>query len=223
LWFIDQLEGASVEYNMPQALRLRGELNIEALGRAVNTIVERHESLRTHFVAIDGEPMQIIVPALKVDVPVADLSDCDDPQQQTAVHEAIEREWKQPFDLTRGPVLRVRLLRLDASDHVLLITLHHIVSDGWSIGLFSDELVKLYESFQAGQENPLPSLPVQYADFALWQRGWLDDAAMRTGVDYWKQQLAGAPEQLVLPSDRSRPPTQSYAAGVAPDDLSRRS
>ena len=212
LWFIDQFEGTSTEYNMPEALRLQGELDQEALERTINTIVERHESLRTHFVEVDGEPVQTIVPSLRIAVPVEDLSALDEASQQQAVAAAMRREWEQPFDLARGPVLRIKLLKLGEHDHILLRTFHHIVSDGWSVGVFNREFGTLYEAFQEGRENPLEPLPVQYADFALWQRSWLDKQALDHGLEYWKEQLSGIPEQLRLPTDRPRPAYPTFAA-----------
>jgi amino acid adenylation domain-containing protein len=212
LWFINQLEGSSAEYNMPQAWRLRGSLDLEALERAVNTIVERHESLRTHFGMADGSPIQIIEPVLHIKVPVQDLSTLTEASQTETGKSALLREWDEPFDLAHGPVLRVRLLRLSTHDHILLGTFHHIVSDGWSTGVFHREFVTLYEAFHEGRENPLPPLAVQYADFALWQRSWLDDNAMQRGLAYWKQQLTGIPEILQLPADRPRPAVQTYTA-----------
>ena len=212
LWFIDQFEGTSTEYNMPEALRLQGELDQEALERTINTIVERHESLRTHFVEVDGEPVQTIVPSLRIAVPVEDLSALDEASQQQAVAAAMRREWEQPFDLARGPVLRIKLLKLGEHDHILLRTFHHIVSDGWSVGVFNREFGTLYEAFQEGHQNPLEPLPVQYADFALWQRSWLDKQALDHGLEYWKEQLSGIPEQLRLPTDRPRPAYPTFAA-----------
>ena len=212
LWFIDQFEGTSTEYNMPEALRLQGELDQEALERTINTIVERHESLRTHFVEVDGEPVQTIVPSLRIAVPVEDLSALEEASQQQAVAAAMRREWEQPFDLARGPVLRIKLLRLGEHDHILLRTFHHIASDGWSVGVFNREFGTLYEAFQEGHQNPLEPLPVQYADFALWQRSWLDKQALDHGLEYWKEQLSGIPEQLRLPTDRPRPAYPTFAA-----------
>ncbi|HEY2306853.1 MAG TPA: condensation domain-containing protein, partial [Streptosporangiaceae bacterium] len=212
LWFVDQLAGTSAEYNMPEALRLRGELDREALERTVSAIVERHESLRTHFVAVDGEPVQVIVPALRIPVPVDDLSGLDEALRPAAAQAAWRREWEQPFDLGRGPLLRLRLLKLAEQDHILLRAWHHIVSDGWSMGVFNREFAALYEAFQEGRGNPLEPLPVQYADFALWQRSWLDDETVSRGLGYWKAQLSGIPEQLALPADRPRPAVQTFAA-----------
>jgi amino acid adenylation domain-containing protein/FkbM family methyltransferase len=219
LWFLDQLQGRSPEYHMPSALRLQGALDYQALARAVNTIVERHESLRTHFVTVDGQPEQVIVPALRIEVPMEDLSALNEAAQQHVVSAAVRREWDEPFDLGRGPVLRVKLLKVATHDHILLVTFHHIVSDGWSVGVFTREFVALYEAFHEGQENPLAPLPVQYADFALWQRSWLDGAAVDRGLAYWTAQLAGIPPQLALPIDRPRPAVLTYAAGVCDEIL----
>lgn len=214
LWFIDQLEGATSEYNMPSALRLRGKLDLEALYRAINTIVERHESLRTHFSDADGQPIQIIEPASPLSIPLEDLSGLEEDLQRERVLAAIRNEWNQPFDLSHGPVLRLKLMKISKDDHVLLRTFHHIVSDGWSVGVFSREFMLLYESFHEGRENPLAPLPVQYADFALWQRTWLDEDALAQDLQYWKKQLEGIPEQLELPKDRPRQAMQTYAADL---------
>src|SRR5262249_33477033 len=148
LWFIDRLEGTSTEYNMSGGLRLRGELDREALERTVNAIIERHESLRTHFVEMDGVPVQVIEPELRIEIPLEDLSGLDEGSQWQRVSEALRWEAGQPFNLARGPVLRVRLLKLGERDHILLRTMHHIVSDGWSHGVFNRELTILYEAFR---------------------------------------------------------------------------
>jgi len=157
LWFIDQLEGGSTEYHMPSALRLRGVLNAVALEAAINAIVERHESLRTHFDVVAGEPAQVIAPVLRMSLPVIDLSDLDEAAQKAAIRAYIRREWDEPFDLAHGPVLRVQLLRLGEQDHVLLTTLHHIVSDGWSTEVFTGELGAFYDAFCEVRADPLPA------------------------------------------------------------------
>jgi amino acid adenylation domain-containing protein len=214
LWFIDQLEGSSAQYNLPEALRLRGELDVQALRQSINSIVERHETLRTHFAYIDGEPSQIIDAELSVELPVEDLSGLPESEQQEIVLAALNREFELPFDLSRGPLFRMRLLRLRESDHIFLRTLHHIISDGWSQGIFNHEFMRLYEAFRQGQANPLPPLTVQYADYALWQRRWLTDEKVEADLQYWKKQLAGIPEQLELPRDRPRQARRTYAADV---------
>ncbi|HEY7403990.1 MAG TPA: amino acid adenylation domain-containing protein, partial [Candidatus Angelobacter sp.] len=215
LWFINQLEGTSTEYNMPEALRLRGELDREALERAINAIVARHEVLRTHFADVDGEPVQIVEPELRIALPVEDLSSLDEGAQQEKIADAMRQELAQPFNLSTGPLLRVKLLKLGEQDHVLLRTFHHIVSDAWSHGIFTQEFMVLYEAFEEGRESPLPPLALQYADFAQWQRQSIDDEAVDLELEYWKQKLTGIPEQLALPLDRPRPPRQTFAADMA--------
>ena len=220
LWFLDRLEGTSTEYNVPEALRLRGQLDRVALERTVNTIVERHESLRTRFVEVDGEPLQVIEPTLGIEVPLEDLSGIEEQQQRERVLAAMRREGEAAFDLARGPVLRIKLLKLGERDHVLLRTMHHIVSDGWSQGVFDREFKTLYEAYREGRENPLPPLGVQYADFALWQRSWLEGGELDKGLAYWKEQLAGIPERLELPADRPRPAVQTFDAEMCHAELS---
>jgi amino acid adenylation domain-containing protein len=219
LWFIDQLEGGSAEYNMPQALRLRGELDLPALRKTIDTIVERHESLRTHFAQAGGEPVQIIEPPRAVDLPMEDLSGLPEETQRNHVLESMRREWERPFNLSTGPVLRMKLIKVGERDHILLRNFHHIVSDGWSQSVFNREFMLLYEAFQQGHENPLPPLSIQYADFALWQRKWLNEDALARDIEYWKKQLAGIPEQLPLPQDRPRQAMQTYKADYASETI----
>ncbi len=220
LWFLDQLGGTSTEYNMPGALRLRGELDHQALEKAINAIISRHESLRTHFAEVEGEPVQIIEPEMRIELLVEDLSGLDEEHRQAGVLTQLGEEANRPFDLGRSPLLRIRLLKLGERDHILMRTMHHIASDGWSEGVFNRELALLYETFCEGRENPLRPLAVQYVDFALWQREWLDQEGLRGGIDYWKQQLAGIPERLELPTDRVRPPVQTYGAELCQMKLS---
>lgn len=212
LWFIDQLQGASAEYNLSDAVRQRGVLDRAALERAINTIVARHEVLRTHFIEVEGEPFQVIEPELQVHVSFEDLSGLDETAQQERVAAAQVYESEQPFDLASGPLFRLKLLKLDDRQHVLLRTFHHIVFDGWSLGIFTRELNVLYEAFHDGRENPFPPLPIQYADFVLWQRRCLDEEVLAGHFQYWKSQLSGIPEQLALPLDHPRPEMQTFAA-----------
>lgn len=212
LWFIDQLEGGSAEYNMPQALRLRGDLDLRALQRTLDTIVERHEILRTHFAQIEGQPVQIIEPPQSVKLPIEDLTGLAEDEQRNRVLKAMGKEWEEPFNLATGPVLRMRLIKVAERDHILLRNFHHIVSDGWSQSVFNREFMLLYEAFQQGGNNPLSPLSIQYADFALWQRKWLDEKALAQDIAYWKQQLEGIPEQLELPRDHPRAAMQTYKA-----------
>src|SRR5262245_34756311 len=196
---------------MARSLRPRGELEPNAFGPTINAIVQPHGNLRTHFIEVKGEPAQVIEPSLRIPVPIEDLSELDASAQQHRVATATQRELDLPFDLSRGPLLRLKLLKLNEGDYVLLRTFHHIVSDGWSETVFSREFMALYEAFNGGFEDPLPRLPFQYADFALWQRHCIDEKAMERLVGYWKEQLAGIPEELTLPKDRPRGPRQTFA------------
>ena len=214
LWFIDQLEESSSAYNISEVWRLRGRLNREAMECAVNAIVQRHESLRTCFAAGDDGPVQIIAPTLPVSLPLEDLSGLNDAEKRSAALAAANHEREHPFDLSQGPMLRMKLLKLGEEDHILLRTAHHIVFDGWSQGVFNREFSALYEAFRQGQENPLPPLPVQYADFTLWQREWLNKETLEQELDYWKQHLEGAPQFLELPQDRPRPPSQTFSGDM---------
>jgi len=200
LWFLDQLVPGDIAWNLPSAVRLRVSLDPEALARVFAEIVRRHEVLRTAFRAVEGRPGQVIAPPGPVPLPVIDLSglaEAEGEARRLAVEEAAV-----PFDLERGPVLRVRLLRLAPADHVLLATLHHIASDAWSMGLFVEEVAALV----AG--SPLPEPPVQYADFAAWQREGLKGPALKAQLGWWRTRLAGLPPALDLPADRQRPPVQ---------------
>ena len=222
LWFIDQLEGGSAEYNIVQALRLKGELDQGALQRAIETIVKRHESLRTRFEEMEGEPVQVIEEEWAIDLRVEDVRGREGEEQQERVREVLRSEAGKAFDLRRGPVLRVKLLRLGEREHVLVRTMHHIVSDGWSEGIFNHELVVLYEAYGEGRENPLPELEVQYGDFAVWQRRWLEEGGeLERGMRYWKEQLAGIPERLELPTDRVRGEEQTFRAEACQMVLTR--
>ncbi|HLO78484.1 MAG TPA: amino acid adenylation domain-containing protein, partial [Magnetospirillum sp.] len=198
---------------MPEALLLSGPLDVAALQRALARMVERHESLRTRFVAEDGQPMQEILPAVAVELPVDDLSALPSEARDAAVAEALAAEWRTPFDLARGPLLRARLLRLEAEHHVLLRTCHHIVSDGWSSGVLNREIAALYRAFSKGEAAHLPPLPLQYPDYALWQNRLERDGAFEPHMAYWRERLHDAPQFLTLPTDRPRPAQPDFAAG----------
>jgi hypothetical protein len=170
LWFLDQLDPGDPAYNLPVAVRLAGDLDPDVLARAFAEVVRRHEALRTVFASADGTPSQEIVPELAPELPVLDLRDLAEPEREPRAWAFLTEESRRSFDLRRGPLLRLHLLRLGDQDHLLLVTLHHIVADGWSIGLMVREIAALYEAFAAGRPSPLPELPVQYADFARWQR-----------------------------------------------------
>ncbi|MGD7180907.1 condensation domain-containing protein, partial [Ralstonia pseudosolanacearum] len=212
LWFLAQMEGGSEAYHIPVGLRLKGELDEDALRRALDRIVARHEALRTCFVTEEGQAVQRVASA---DVGFA--LDCVDLQGQADREQALatlsEREANTPFDLAHGPLIRGCLVKLGEQEHVLLITMHHIVSDGWSQGVLARELGTLYEAYRSGGEDPLPALPIQYADYAVWQRRWLEGGELQRQGTYWEQALAGAPTLLSLPTDRARPAQQDYAGG----------
>ncbi|OPB02335.1 non-ribosomal peptide synthetase [Pseudomonas synxantha] len=210
LWFLALMEGANTAYNIPIGLRLRGQLHVQALQRALARIVARHETLRSRFAQHGDQAQVLIVPAEEVlPLQVQDLRRHAQPQQ--ALDALIHGEASAPFDLERGPLLRGRLVVMADDHHVLLLTLHHIVSDGWSMGVLTRELMALYQAFSHGQSDPLPPLPIQYADFAVWQRLWLSGEVLHRQSTYWQQTLAGAPALLTLPTDRPRPAQQDYA------------
>ena len=221
LWFVDRLErGTSTQYNVLAGHRLRGPLDRGALERAINMIVERHESLRTHFEETGGGPVQVIEPVLRIPLAVEDLSELGEAEQQKRIADAMRLERKRAFDLASGPLLRTKLLKVGEQEHILLRAMHHIVSDGWSQAVLNRELLVLYEAYREGRGNPLKPLPVQYADFALWQRERLEGGALEEGLAYWKNQLEGMPERLELPTDRPRPAVQTFEAEVCETSLS---
>ena len=203
LWFLDQLQPGTSTYNMARRIRLRGRLDTESLRRALDGMVARHEPLRTTIVAVEGTPRQVIAPALSIPMPVTDLSGL--PDRETRVQRLAVQEVRRPFDLAHGPLLRAALFRLEPDEHLLVLTIHHIVGDGWSLGVISRELGALYRAFTENQPSPLPDLPIQYADYAVWQRNELQGETLERELAYWRQQLEGVPPALDLPTDRPRP------------------
>ncbi|HEU0054269.1 MAG TPA: condensation domain-containing protein, partial [Longimicrobium sp.] len=212
LWFLDRLEPGNAAYNIVSALRLRGPLDAAAMERALAALVARHESLRTVFRVADGAPVQVVVPAREVRLPVESADVPPEAREAEALRLAGE-ELARPFDLARGPLLRARLLRLGEDDHLLLFCMHHIVTDGWSLGVLFRELCALYGAYIEGREADLPALPIQYADYAVWQRGHLSGEVLEAQLAYWRAALAGAPALLELPTDRPRPAVQTHAGG----------
>jgi amino acid adenylation domain-containing protein len=209
LWFIDQLTPGRATYNLPSALRVRGKLDVEVLERTLEEVTRRHETLRTRFVSIHGEPQQVIEDHVKVQLPVVDLTSIPGKEKREA--EAVrlaQEEARQPFDLKQAPLMRGKLLRLGELNHVLLFTMHHIISDAWSMGVLIEEVSVLYDAFSAGRPSPLPELPIQYADYTVWQREWLEGGVLEEQLAYWKQQLGGG-GMLQLPTDRPRPTSPS--------------
>lgn len=213
LWFLDQMEGVSRTYQIPGALRLQGRLDEAALRRALDRIVARHESLRTTFELVDGEPAQRIGPQhAGFQLDALDLSGRPDAELQ--LQRAMEEAMAVPFDLSAGPLVRGRLIRVAPEEHVLLILMHHIVMDGWSLSLLLQELAALYGAYATGREDPLPPLALHYADYAAWQQQWLTGALWQEQCDHWRTTLAGAPPLLELPTDRARPAQQDYAGAL---------
>uniref|UniRef100_UPI000A96207C condensation domain-containing protein n=1 Tax=Burkholderia pseudomallei TaxID=28450 RepID=UPI000A96207C len=216
LWFLTQLEGVSEAYHMSGAVRLDGPLNREVLQRALNRIVMRHEALRTCFVREEGEPIQVIQPHADLTVSYHDLREAESIRHEAGNREQRAKNLSQahasaPFDLSRDLPVRVLLLQLADEAHVVQVVMHHIASDGWSVGVLLQELSALYGSLIAEQGDPLAPLPLQYADYAAWQRRWLASGQLEKQGAFWQTNLSGAPTLLELPTDRPRPPKQSHA------------
>src|ERR1041384_4761227 len=204
LWFLDQLESGSTSYNLPAAVRLRGALDVNALQRALDEMVRRHETLRVSFPTLNSEPVQFITPTLELPLDLIDLGGLQEREQERLVS-SYAKEWMSfPFDLGRGPLARVRLLRLGEAEHVLLFCMHHIIGDVWSMNVLVSEWAKLYDAFSREQPSPFEPLPFQYVDYTVWQREWLRGDVLEKQLDYWRKQLADAPTLLSLPTDRPR-------------------
>ena len=216
LWFMHQLDPDSPAYNIPLAVRLSGRLDVAALRVTLTEVVRRHEALRTTFAVCDGQPRQVIHPPAPLEMPIVDLTSVDADKREREVKGLAGEEARLPFELERGPLLRARLLRLSEEEHVLLVTMHHIVSDGWSMGVLVREVAALYAAFCAGAESPLEELPIQYADYAVWQREWLREEVLERQLEYWRKQLTGVPSVLELPSDHPRPAVQSFRGSFEP-------
>jgi amino acid adenylation domain-containing protein len=210
LWFLDQLEPGTAAYNLPRAFRITGPLDLPTLTRAVQEVVRRHESLRTVFDSVDGEARQIVLPELEVEIPLVDLSATPQQDREQAALRIASEEGRKSFDLTQGPLLRTVLVRLGPDQHLLILVMHHIITDGWSIAILFSELTKCYEAFIKGQTPELPPLPVQYSEYSQWQREYLSGDILDAEVRYWKQKLAGAPTILELPADHRRPSSHSW-------------
>jgi len=210
LWVLDQMEPNNPLYNIPRTLRLKGALQAAELERAVNEIVRRHESQRATFAVNDGHPVQRIAPSLTIPLPVQDLTSMPEGGREEEARRIAVDEAMRPFDLAIGPLLRARLLRLANEDHVLLLTMHHIISDAWSAGIFLQELGALYEAFCAGNPSPLPELAVQYTDYAAHERQWLQGEVLQKQLAFWRKQLKGVPPVLELPIDHPRPETRTF-------------
>ncbi|NJN10675.1 MAG: amino acid adenylation domain-containing protein, partial [Richelia sp. RM1_1_1] len=209
LWFLEQLERGNPAYNISLAVNLNGELNVLVLEQSLNEIIRRHEALRTTFDTVNGQPVQIIAASLKLSLSVIDDQKNIELQGDSAIQQFLTEQSQQPFDLTLGPLLRAKILRLAPQEHILLLEMHHIISDGWSTEVLLKEIGTLYKAFLAGTASPLPEIFIQYKDFAQWQRQWLQGEILQTQLSYWKQQLKDIPAALQLPTDRPRPAIQT--------------
>ncbi|HXQ72674.1 MAG TPA: amino acid adenylation domain-containing protein [Pyrinomonadaceae bacterium] len=209
LWFLDQLEPNSAFYNIPAAVRVSGQLNLPALERTFTEIVRRHEALRTRFVTVDGEARQIISQPAPVAIHVTDLTEMDPALRDAEAIRLGKAEAARTFDLHAGDLLRAKVLRVTAEEHIVLLTMHHIISDGWSMNVLIKEIGTLYEAYSEGKESPLEELTIQYGDYARWQRQWMQGELLEQQLGYWREQLAELPV-LEMPTDRTRPATQSY-------------
>src|SRR5271154_1620915 len=207
LWFIQQLEPSTSAYNIGNGFRLKGRLDVALLERCLNTMAQRHEILRTTFKSIDGQPYQVISD-VTMTIPVVDVRNLVDPE--VGAQETVTRLIKEPFDLEKGPLVRLPLVRISEDDHVFVGVLHHIVTDWWSYYIFYTELFSLYDAFLRGRPNPLPELPIQYGDWAAWRDDWENSAAFSEQRDYWLRTVGDAPHVLDIPADRQRPAVQSH-------------
>ena len=214
LWILDQMEPNNPMYNIPRTLRLRGKLDVDALTKSLNEIIRRHEPLRTLFGTEGGQPVQHIEPFIELAITEIDLTMIPTEEREAKAKAFVAEEGYKPFDLSVAPLLRAQLLKLDAEDHVLMLTMHHIVSDAWSAGVFRQELNSLYDALVSGRTSELPELTLQYADYAAWQRNWLTGETLDQQLAFWRGQLAEAPPLLTLPTDRSRPEKQTFAGDV---------
>ncbi len=210
LCFLAELEPDSFAYNEQFIIQLKGKLNVSKLKQSFNEIVRRHEILRTFFTTEEGQPFQVIVPHLTLELPVIDLTDIATTEQERVIKKTAINEAKTPFNLTEIPLIRLKLLHLNEEENLLIITSHHIIADGWSGKILMEELAVLYEAFCAEKSSPLAPLEIQYADFALWQNDYIQKDAVLDQLSYWKDQLQGSPSLLKLPTDYSRPPVQTY-------------
>ncbi|MBV9789743.1 MAG: non-ribosomal peptide synthetase, partial [Chloroflexi bacterium] len=213
LWFLDQLDPGTSAYNVPVAVRLSGPLDLPAVQRSIDTIVQRHETLRTVFATEHDEPVQIILPALGLPLAIVDLRTWPEAEREHEAQRLAIAEAAQPFDLKTGPLVRVTVLLLDRHESICLLTMHHIVSDGWSLGVFVRELITLYSAYTADESIALPALPIQYADYASWQRQWLQGEVLDQQLAYWTDRLAGSPALLSLPTDQPTTDAQTVQGG----------
>jgi NRPS condensation-like uncharacterized protein len=219
VWFISKLEPDKAIYNIPFGLRLSGKLNLQALERALTEIINRHEILRTTFTMIDRIPVQVIHPKPDLTLEVIELCDLNKDEQKREVARHSQEQAGKPFDLEKSPLLRVRILKLGTEEHVAFLTMHHIVSDGWSMGILIKEMGVLYQAYVTGAESPLENLPIQYVDFSVWQREWLQGEILERQLRYWKEQFGDKPTVLKFPTQLTRQSAQSYRRDSQTIDL----
>ena len=210
LWFLDQFQPGLPIYNIPLTILFPGPLNISALKQSLHEIVRRHETLRTTFQVIKGQPVQVIAPPAALEMPVLELREMPETMREAEVQRLAAKEAQHVFDLARGPLFRVTLVRVADADHRLLLNMHHIISDGWSVGVLLRELTVLYDAYASGRKSPLEELPLQYAEYARQQREYLSGERLKEQLSYWREQLAGAPPLLEMPTDRARPVVQTF-------------
>ena len=216
LWLLEQLQPGAAAYNMAAAVHLRGQLDVAALEWGLNQIINRHEVLRTTFAQADGTPVQVITPELSLSLSRIDLRSVPEDVREGKVEQLAAEEAQRPFNLARGPLLRAVLLQLSGQEHVLLVTVHHIVADGWSIGILIREMALLYEAFITGKDSPLPCLPIQYADYTFWQQEFLSGEILQDQLAYWEQKLQEPLPVLELPADHPRPTSSSVRGARLP-------
>ena len=215
LWFLDQFEPDSPFYNIPSGVRFRGNLRLDILTRALNEIINRHETLRTTFDTVDDEPSQIVHPFRERTFPLIDITDVPPEQLNARIYNLARREAATPFNLRTGPLLRVTFIKAADDDHVILFTMHHIISDGWSMGVFVSEITALYDAFSKNRPSPLPPLDIQYGDFAEWQQEYIAGDVLEKQLDFWKSYLGGSLPILELPADKPRPTVQTMVGANA--------
>ncbi|HEY9810874.1 MAG TPA: amino acid adenylation domain-containing protein [Halomicronema sp.] len=221
LWFLDQLQPGNPAYNIPAAVRLKGVLNVPAFKQSFQEIIKRHEALRTTFKSVEGKPVQVITSSFNFTLPILDLRHLSKAEKEAEAMRLADEEVRQGFDLTKLPLLRLNLLQLDDTEYLLLLTIHHIVADGWSLGILVRELAALYEAFCAGQPSPLPEISLQYADYAVWQRNWLQGEVLSAKIADWKQQLGQNLPPLNLPTKQPRPAVSTNLAKIEKIQLSK--
>ncbi len=226
LWFLDQLAPGSANYNIPSAVRLHGNLQIDVLKKALTEIVNRHEILRTTFQNREGRPVQVVHPRIDFDLNSIDFSHLSEKEALARAQELMREDALKPFDLEKGPLFRIHLVKLREDDHLIFFNLHHIITDGWSMGILIREMAALYNAFSTGKPSPLPPLPIQYADFAVWQQEWLKDQVLEEHLRFWREYLGENPPVLELPTDHPRPAMQTFNGRSLrydlPADLSRK-